>query len=62
MARGQDRASPSVACGCCSGQVDCGEQEPQADREAGCRGGREEDLRRQLAEERRDANKAYAEA
>jgi hypothetical protein len=41
MTRGQDRAPPVAACGSCSGQVSCGEQEPQADGEVGGRGGRE---------------------
>jgi hypothetical protein len=44
------------------GEVGCGEQKPQTGGEGGRPGGRKTDLRRQLAEERREANQAIAEA
>jgi hypothetical protein len=44
------------------GKVSCGEQEPQADGEVGGFGGQKEELRRELAVERKDANRACAEA
>jgi hypothetical protein len=37
----RNRASPGVAYGCCSGEVSCGKQKPQADGEVGCCRGRE---------------------
>jgi chromosome segregation ATPase len=60
--RGQDRAPPGVAYGCCSGQVSCEKQEPQTDGEVAATEAKKEDLRRQLAAERKDTNRACAEA
>jgi hypothetical protein len=37
----RSRASPDAACGCCSGEVGCGKQKPQADGEVGRCGGQE---------------------
>jgi hypothetical protein len=56
------RASLGTACGYCAGEVVCGKQEPQAVEEGGHHGGREDGSLAQLAEERREANKAIADA
>jgi hypothetical protein len=58
----RSRKTSGAARGRRPGEVGCGEQKPQAGGEGGRPGAEKTDLRRQLVEERREANQAIAEA